>query len=154
MHLSPEEATLRRLLIQLGWRNTTTPGAIITLPRLGADSHVTPTARSTILHHESSHGEYFTNPAYADYVHRFWEVALTAPEREAFRTFLAREGYDRGNQEIMENETQAYLLFTADPQFFTPSEVGMAPARRAELRSQFLRDMPAGWLKDLLARLP
>ncbi|MBS0644121.1 MAG: hypothetical protein U1E70_15615 [Acetobacteraceae bacterium] len=154
MPLTPEEATLARLLTQLGWRNATSSGALISIPRLGADSNVTPEARNTILTHELSHGEYFSNPAYADYVHRFFLASLTAPEREAFRTFLAREGYDRDNPEVVENETHAYLLFTADSKFFTPKDVGMTPARRADLRALFLRDMPAGWLKDLLARLP
>lgn len=152
--LTPEEATLARLLAQLEWRTATSSGALISIPRLGADANVTPDARNTILTHELSHGEYFSNPAYADYVHRFFLASLTAPEREAFRSFLAREGYDRDNPEVVENETHAYLLFTADSKFFTPKDVGMTPARRADLRALFLRDMPAGWLKDLLARLP
>jgi hypothetical protein len=152
--LTPEEAQLGRLLTQLGWRGATTPGALISVPRVGADQNVTAEARNTILTHELSHGEYFSNPVYADYVHAFWETALSAPERDAVRSFLAREGYDRDSAEIMENEAQAYLMFTADPNFFTPHDVGMAPERRAELRAQFLRAMPPGWLKDVLARLP
>jgi hypothetical protein len=152
--LTPEESALSRLLGQLGWRDVTTSAALISIPRIGADSNVTTNARNTILTHELSHGEYFSNPAYADYVHRFWQSALTAPERDAIRAFLAREGYDRDNPEIMENEAQAYLLFTADANFFTPHDVGMTPARRADLRNQFLRDMPLGWLKEMLAQLP
>ena len=152
--LSPQEAKLERLLTQLHWRNAGGKGALISLPRVGADDNVSDTTRHTILTHELSHGEYFSNPAYADFVHQFWQTALTAPERQAFRDYLAHEGYDRNSQEIMENETQAYLLFTRDPKFFTPSDVGMTAARRAELRATFQRDMPAGWLKDLLANLP
>ncbi len=151
--LSPQEAKLERLLTQLHWRNAGGNGALISVPRVGADDNVTKATRHAILTHELSHGEYFSNPAYADFVHQFWQTSLTAPERQAFRDYLAREGYDRNSQEIMENETQAYLLFTRDPKFFSPTDVGMTAARRAELRGVFLRDMPAGWLKDLLAGL-
>jgi hypothetical protein len=152
--LNPDEAMLDRLLAQLGWRSSTGSHAIISIPRLGADPHVSTDARNAILTHELSHGEYFSNAGYADFVHRFWQAALTAPEREAFRSFLAREGYDRRNPEVMENETQAYLLFTPDSRFFSLRDVDMTSDRRAELRAQFLRDMPTGWLKDLLSHLP
>ncbi len=151
--LTPEEDRLRHLAEQLGLLEADSQGALISIPRVGADSNVTPGARDTILSHELSHGEYFSNPTYARYVRQFWTVALTEKEREDFRGFLERQGYDRGNPEIMENETQAYLVFTMDPRFFTPSQVGMSAERRAELRSVFLRDMPEGWLRDLLERL-
>jgi hypothetical protein len=152
--LTPEEERLRRLADQLGLLEADSQGALISIPRVGADSNVTSSARDTILSHELSHGEYFSNPTYARYVRQFWTVALTEKEREAFRAYLERQGYDRSNPEIMENETQAYLLFTADPRFFTPSQVGMSAERRADLKSVFLRDMPQGWLRELLIRPP
>jgi hypothetical protein len=98
-----------------------------------------------------SHGAYFSDPDYAAYVHRFFRTALTAFEQMAFRVFLGREGYDTTNPELVENETQAYLVFTPDPVFFKPSDVRMTPERRAELRLAFQRDMPDGWLKAVLA---
>jgi hypothetical protein len=151
--LNADESQLARLLSQLGWRGTDARGALISLPRLGADAFVTPRARDTILTHELSHGEYFSNPAYTAYVHQFYLSALTAPEREAFRTFLARQGYDRDQPALMENETHAYLLFTTDPEFFSPDDAGLTPARRGQLRAQFLAGMPSAWLRDVLARL-
>ena len=44
-------------------------GALITLPRADPAERTTPRSRASILHHELSHGEYFTNPAYAATVH-------------------------------------------------------------------------------------
>jgi len=154
VQLTSEEALLRRLLDQLGWIKPDTMAGMISVPRVGANANVTVAARDTILTHELSHGEYFSNPVYATYVHRFFQNTITPPEQAAFRTFLAGEGYDCGNAELVENETQAYLLFTPDPQFFSPSQVHMMPVRRAELRAAFLRDMPAGWLKNVLSGIP
>jgi len=151
--LTPEEALLRHLLDQLGWLKPDTMAGLISAPGVGANANVTAAARDTILTHELSHGEYFSDPAYASYVHRFFLGTMTPAEQAAFRTYLAGEGYDSTNAELIENETQAYLLFTPDPEFFSPSQVRMTPARRAELRTQFLHDMPTGWLKDLLSGL-
>lgn len=151
IHLSPEEAMLRRLLNELGWSQPGVVAGLISLPRVGADSKITAAARDGILIHELAHGEYFSNPEYAAYVHRFFLTVMTEAEREGFRGFLAHDGYDIGNPELVENETQAYLVFTPDPRFFMPSQVKMTQDRRAELRSVFLLNMRAGWLKDVLA---
>lgn len=154
VQLMPEEILLRHLLDRLGWANSDTMAGMISVPRVGASGSVTVAARNTILTHELSHGEYFSNPVYAAYVHRFFLKTVTPAEQAAFRTFLAGEGYDSGNVDLVENETQAYLLFTPDPLFFSPSQVHMTPERRAELRAGFLRDMQAGWLKDVLSGIP
>jgi hypothetical protein len=107
--------------------------------------------RSAILRHELSHGEFFSNPQYAEYVHNFWLNQLTGEERGAVRAFLGRNDYDVREETIMFNEMQAYLMFTQDPTFFTSDKVGMTPARLAELRKRFLAGMPTGWLRDVLA---
>jgi hypothetical protein len=152
--LTQEEVTLRRLLGSLGWTTPCVAAGLISVPRVGANGNVTMAARDTILPHELSHGEYFSNPAYAAYVHHFFLTVMTPPEQEAFRNFLVEEGYDPSSVELIENETQAYLLFTPDPRFFSLPEVHMTPARRAELRIAFLVGMPAGWLKDVLSGIP
>ncbi len=148
IQLNPDEEMLRRLLRQVGWFAPGKNAGLISIPRTGADPRVTAAARATILHHELSHGEYFSNPAYAAYVHQFWTSVLTASERAAVRDYLRSEAYDTTIEELTENEAQAYLIFTEDPEFFTPSMVGMTQARRAELRAIFMRDMPAPWLQD------
>ena len=151
IHLSPEEAMLRRLLNELGWSKPGVVAGLISLPRVGADRKITVAARDVILTHELAHGEYFSNPEYAAYVHQFFLTVMTEAEREGFRGFLVHDGNDIGNPQLVENETQAYLVFTPDPRFIMPSQVKMTQDRRAQLRSMFLLDMSAGWLRDVLA---
>ena len=146
--LNQQEQVLRRLMLQEGWLTDGKLGGLISVPRVGADAHVTAEARATILHHELSHGEYFSNPAYVAYTHKFWTAILTAAEREAMRKYLRSEAYDTGLDDLIENEAQAYLVFTFNPAFFTPARVGMTEARRSDLRAIFLRDVPAAWLRD------
>jgi hypothetical protein len=152
IRLDPEEDQLSRLIRQAGWFQPNALGALISIPQVGANARVTREARATILHHELSHGEYFTNPAYAAFVHRFWTQTLTAAERDGIRRHLRSEGYDQNLEEVMENEAQAYLMFTDGAEFFTPEMIGMTPARLAELRIGFYRTMPGGWLRDSLGR--
>lgn len=148
--LTDEEKSLRHLLHQDDWFAPDARAALISIPQVGADEHVTLRARATILHHELSHGEYFTNPAYAAYVHHFWKQTLSEAERQQIREHLRSLGYDPTLDDLMENEAQAYLMFTDDAEFFTPDMFGMTKGRLAELRSGFYRTMPQGWLRDSL----
>jgi hypothetical protein len=151
IELSPEEETLRALLRQEGWLTVGVHAALISLPAVGTDPKITPAARASILRHELSHGEFFSEPGYAGYVRDFWLTVLTADERAAFRRFLAREGYDTAQEALMFNEMQAYLMFTRDPLFFVPAQAGLTAGRLAELQMRFFDGMPRGWLRDLLA---
>jgi hypothetical protein len=150
IEINPEEATLRALLRQEDLFSIGTNAALISLAAVGADTRITPPARAAILRHELSHGEFFSAPAYADYVRDFWLTVLTAGERAAFRSFLASEEYDAGQEELMYNEMQAYLMFTRDAQFFTPAKAGLSVARLTELRTRFSDGMPHGWLRSIL----
>jgi hypothetical protein len=149
--VGPEDE-LRRLIRQDGWFEPDVHGALISIPQVGADTHVTRLARATILHHELSHGEYFTDPGYVAFVHRFWTQSLIASERDRIRRFLHSLGYDSGLEEVMENEAQAYLMFTDDAEFFAPDMIGMTRPRLVELRNGFFRAMPAGWLRESLGQ--
>jgi hypothetical protein len=148
--LDPEEARLRALVHQLGWFAPGARGALISVPR--ADATITETMRATMLHHELSHGEFFTDTAYAGHVREFWLGTISDAERGAIRRFLGSMDYDTGIEELMYNEMQAYLMFTYDPRFFLPSNVGMTPARRQQLQTAFLNGMPESWLKLALAQ--
>jgi hypothetical protein len=141
--LNDAERALRTRLEDAGFFAADGPAALITLPPHGAGL-LDPAARTTILHHELSHGAYFTDPAYAGYVGAFW-AGLSEPERAAFRRFLAGEGYDSGNDDLMRNETQAYLAFTADPRMFAADRIGLPEA--ASLRQSFLARLPLAWLR-------
>jgi len=148
--LTPGEQRLRRLVAEWGWTPGTT-AALITLVRDDRAAGLDPAARATILRHELSHGLYFTSPAYARFARLFWAERLTEAERGRFRTFLASEGYDTGDDDLVVNETQAYLMHTADARFFNTAVVGI-PARRLDaLRVLFLSGMPPGWLRDCTA---
>ena len=107
--------------------------------------------RRAILRHELSHGLFFSDSAYADFVLRFWNTSLTEDERSHVRQFLASMTYDMSNEELMYNEMQAYLMFTRDRDFFRPDLIQMTPARLAALQTDFLDGMPGGWLRDALA---
>ena len=151
--LRSEEQELRRL-VQRAQAEPYGLGALITVVRAEAANDVTPQARSTILHHELSHGEYFTNPAYAAFVGAVWRGVLSPAERAAFRTYLSTEGYDTALEDLMQNEMQAYLMHTPDPQFFDPAKLGIPTGRLAQIRAGFLAGMPPGWLRDAAAIPP
>jgi hypothetical protein len=151
IELSAQEEKLRALLRQEGWFAPGVAAGLISLPAVGSDPRITATARAAILRHELSHGEFFSNPAYAEYVHRFWLTELTEEERDAVRGFLAKEDYDFREEELMFNEMQAYLMFTRDPTFFSPGLAGLSSERLAVLQTRFLAGMPAGWLRNVLA---
>jgi hypothetical protein len=151
VELNRQEEMLRALLQQEGWFAPGVTAGLISLPAVGSDTKMTAGARAAILRHELAHGEFFSDPAYSEYVHNFWLTALTGEERAGFRSFLAKDEYDAGEEELMYNEMQAYLMFTRDPMFFTPAMAGLTPARQSELQARFLAGMPAGWLRNILA---
>jgi hypothetical protein len=144
--LHPEEETLRRLLIQQGLLVPGAVGAIITIPPVSVWPEIDEAARATILEHELSHGAYFTDPAFAAYARDFWQNVLTEAQRAGFRRFLGTEGYDTTNEDLMLNETQAYLVHTPDPRFFRPALAGLSDAEAARLRQVFVAHSPAAWL--------
>jgi hypothetical protein len=152
VQLNSQELWLKQLLNQLGWLTPGANGAIITLP--AATPPITEEMRAVILHHELSHGAFYTFPRYAAYSESFWN-SLTNTDRTAFKNFLGSEGYDTTNTNLMLNETQAYLIFTRDPQFFNASVVNMTGAQINTLRAGFIADMPNFWLTQMAnAALP
>jgi hypothetical protein len=145
VQLNPDELWLKRLMRQLGWLKPGANGALITLP--GAASPITEEMRAVILHHEISHGAFFTIPAYEAYAVSFWN-SLTDAQRTAFTHFLGSEDYDTTNTNLMLNETQAYLVFTRDPRFFNANAVGMTDAELDQLRDRYIAGMADFWLKS------
>jgi hypothetical protein len=146
--LRPEEAFLRDLLDQEGLLAPAANGAMISIPPATDSPPIDAAARETILRHELSHGLYFTDPGYAAYAARFWDTVLTDGQRSGFRRFLAAQDYDTDNTDLMINETQAYLMYTADRRYFRPEMAGLTTAEAGQLRRTFWLGMPPGWLKD------
>jgi hypothetical protein len=151
IELDSEEEKLRALLRQIGWLAPDMSEALISIPAVGSDPRVTPVVRTGILRHELSHGEFFSNPAYAEYVRNFWLTELTPEEKAGVRTFLGKDEYDVSVEQLMYNEMQAYLMFTREPSLFRPDMVGMTQGRLSVLQDRFLAGMPPGWLRDVLA---
>jgi hypothetical protein len=150
--LNPNELWLKSLLNQLGWLTPGANGAIITLPAAipPIDQHM----RAVILHHEISHGAFYTIPAYAQYATDFWN-SLTPQDRANFTNFLGRQGYDTNDTTLMLNETQAYLIFTRDPEFFDSAVVNMTDAQINTLRAGYIANIPVPWLQPMAnATLP
>lgn len=140
--LSPDEEQLRALIGQEH------PKAVISIPQPNAKAGVDASMRETIFKHERSHGEYFSNPAYAAFARQFWTATLTEAERTGFKHYLETDDYDPAILDLMINETQAYLVHTRDPRFFKPAAAGLAQAEVDRLRSIFVLTMPPGWLRD------
>lgn len=162
--LTDEERRLAALARQQGWLGADgsepaaaagagavgagTVGAVISLPRPDPAAGVDAAMRATILRHEMAHGEYFTNPVYAAYVAHFWRDTMTADDRDLFRAFLSRNGYDPALEDLMRNEMQAYLVHTRDPHFFGAAALGVTEAHLAAMQAAFMAGMPPGWLRD------
>jgi hypothetical protein len=128
-------------------------GALISIPPEDSSQEIDATARAAILHHELSHGVFFTDPAYAAYARTFWFTMLNDAQRAGFRSFLGGDGYDTANDELMLNEAQAYLIHTPYPRYFVPDRVGITEAEAALLRETFVRGMPDDWL-NAATRIP
>ena len=111
--------------------------------------NVTILARKTILMHEISHAEYYTNPLYANYCRYFWRNVMTEDQRSAFRKFLSRSSYNPDNEEMMINESQAYLLYTPDPGAFNAQLVGIKEKELEALRIRFFSGFPEAPLAEL-----
>jgi hypothetical protein len=145
--LDAEEAWLRTLLERAGMLVPNASGALITIPPEVTTELIDASSRATILHHELSHGVYFTDPAYAAYARQFWQTVLNETQRAGLRRFLGSEGYDTANEDLMLNEAQAFLVHTGDKRYFLPDRAGLGDAEAARLRDIFVRGMPDGWLK-------
>lgn len=100
--------------------------------------------RDSVLLHELGHGQFFTQPFFAAHVLRVWDQGFTEAEREAMRRFLAEDGYDTAQEELMANEAMAYLLYTPDRRLFDPvRDLGWSDAQAQQLRATLRLRAPA-----------
>ncbi|HVY17416.1 MAG TPA: hypothetical protein VHB27_19495, partial [Rhodopila sp.] len=132
--LTPPERGLRTLLDAEGILKPYANKAVISIPRRGSDPFVDESGRESLLRHELSHGEYFTDPGYASYVQKFWATRMTDSDRSIFRSFLTRQGYDPANDDLMMNEMQAHLMNTTDRRYFNAAACGITADRLQVLR--------------------
>lgn len=160
IQLNAEELALRQLLLdsrlmveRTGFFQALKPRAVIlSIPQETVDAggpQVTSLARKTILMHEISHAEYYTNPLYANYCRQFWRSVMTEEQRSAFRKFLSQSSYNPDSEEMMVNETQAYLLYTPDQRAFNARLVGLKDKEIDNLRARFFDGFPDAPLLEL-----
>ena len=155
VRLRPQEDWLRQVLRQEGLLGPDARGALISVPQADAGHGVDAAMRAGILRHELSHAEFFTSRDYAGYVLRFWRDSLGEEGRSAFRGYLATQGYDPANEDLMANETQAYLMHTTDTRLFSAVSLNVGVEVMGRWQAEFLLGMPNGWLRDAcVATLP
>ena len=148
--LNADEQRLRVLLAQAHLLNEAQPGsftgaepgALVSFSAANPaaarpDERIDALRRASVMEHELSHGRFFTDTAYREHCGFFWRQLLTEPEREAWRRYLASQGYDRGNEELMINETQALLMHTPDTRDFNAAQLRWSDAELEGLRERF-----------------
>lgn len=152
--LNAEELALKDFLVAQGfirdWRGfyqALQPEIVIlSVPQVQekkeAEPRITIGARYTILLHEMSHGEYYTNPFYAKYVQQFWQSTLTDTQKDSFRSFLGGFNYAIWNEELVINEMQAYLMFTHDAKSFSARRLKVSDEELARMRHAFRAGNP------------
>lgn len=111
-------------------------------PTTEPDETIDQARRETVLRHELSHGEFFTNAAYRAHCWSFWRHRLSERERTLFRRYLEGLDYDPRDEELMVNETQAVLMHTPDPRAFNAAGLGVTEAELAGLRARFRSGHP------------
>jgi hypothetical protein len=152
VELGPQELRLRALLLDAavmqpdrapGYRPMGTQ-AVISFTAVQDDDPATPAdeavdrlRRESVLLHELSHGEYFTNAAYRAHCRDYWQRQLTERERQLFRRYLDKLDYDPRDEELMINETQAVLMHTPDTRAFNAAALGVSQADLERWRTRF-----------------
>lgn len=113
-------------------------------PATAADEAIDAVRRESVLLHEVSHGEFFTNAAYRAHCWEFWRQRLTEAERQKFRRYLDGLGYNAADEELMVNEAQANLMHTPDPRAFNAKALGVTELELEGLRVRFRRELGSG----------
>jgi len=160
--LNAQEMQLRSLLVQAGFMKRGATGAVQTVgeqavisftgvaddPGTAPRERIDSVRREAVLRHELSHGEFFVDPAYRAHCMKFWRTVLSKQERKMFSAYLNSLNYDPGDEELMANETQAFLMHTPDSRAFNAGNVGLSEAALSELRSRFRAGEPPYGLRD------
>lgn len=154
IQLFQEEKNLLQFLIEkkalVEWRGIYSApipnGVVLSAPQVQKKSDgsflVSPLARKTILAHELSHAEYYTNPYYAEYCRRYWSDSLNDELRGKFLEFLKKYNYSLYGIELVINEMQAYLMFTPDPKSFNARLLGVSDNVLMAMRTAFTKGKP------------
>lgn len=159
VRLAPAELRLRQLLLDArllaqaeqgaepAYR-AAGPGALVSFSAAQADDPATAPdegmderRRASVLRHELSHGEFFTNAAYRAHCWSFWR-RLSDAERMSWRRYLRKLGYDSANETLMVNEAQALLMHTPDTRDFDAAALGVSMTALEAMRMRFQLSVP------------
>ncbi len=77
------------------------------------------------------------------------DYVMNENQRLAFRNFLSSSSYNPDNEEMMVNETQAYLLYTPDQRAFNARLVGLKEKEIDTLRARFISGFPEAPLAEI-----
>ena len=155
--LNPQEQRLRQMLLDARGLSVhgmgySAPGlqSVVSFtatqaddPRTPQDEGIDALRRESVLRHELSHGMFFTDRRYREHCWRFWRERLNDSERQLLRAMLGRLNYDTGNQTLMVNEAQAFLMHTPDARAFNAAALGVTQTQLADMRRRFLLGAPA-----------
>ncbi len=111
-------------------------------PTTAADESVDARRRESVLRHEISHGEFFTDAGYRVHCWDFWRQQLSDRQRKLFRRYLESLDYNPRDEKLMVNEMQAMLMHTPDERAFNAAALGVSPAELAQLRARFRHGDP------------
>ncbi len=156
--LNKEEIRLKDILLKHNFmivgensklKTTQVDKAIISITQLQADDPsseinelIDIDIRRTVLMHELSHGDFFTNKAYRDYCKDFWLNKMSNSESKAFKTMLFENSYDINIEELCINEMQAYLMNTPDRRLFNAEWLNMTEDELRSIQQRFMSGKP------------
>ena len=141
IRLNPQEAWVASQVALASRLERGREVAILSVPAEGP--RVDAALRRSILRHELAHGQFFTLPFFAAHVLRVWQRGFSEAERDGMRRFLAADGYDAAQEELMANEAMAYLLHTPDRRLFDPArDLGWSDAQASRLRAMLREGAP------------
>jgi hypothetical protein len=139
---------LQLVVKRTGFYQAKDPDAVVlSVPQVGAapagTQDVTLSIRTSILSHELSHAEFYTNGLYAEFCRYFWRQVLNDEQRKGFRDFFERSTYDANLEDVVINEWQAYFVHTNERAAFRGSLVGIPEEELERLRGEFKKQSAA-----------
>ena len=108
--LNPEEQMLSEILLNNGIIEAAESGYLAGKGGFLSITRESPAyLRRLFLTHEGCHGLFFTDSGLRNRSELLWQ-SFSLEEKEFWRTFFSWKGYDAGDQYLVVNELQAYLL--------------------------------------------
>ena len=162
--LRPEEKQLKVLLIKHGLINNDLTSITeqdtkviisitqqtIEFDKNNKEINVTLDMRKSVIRHELSHGEFFSNPSYREYSEKFWNNEIPDYLRSRIGRFLTDLGYDISDKTLTINEMQAFLFHTDHELIFSAQDIGITDKELHDIRKRFFEGLPnSNFFRDL-----